>query len=114
MCYLELVISFFLSLSDVQQYPSAVFPPCFSPLIFPWIALVFPFRIKHKASGIAVTSHMRKLQRLHCGLAAAGCGAVYTVHLTIYLLCGCLCCVIPGFIIHGGGLQLPSQASTGC
>lgn len=104
---------FFLSLSDVYQYPSSVFPPCFSPLI-PWIGLVFPFTIIHKTRGIAVTSHMRKLRRLHCGLAAAGCGAVYTEHLTIYLLCGCLCCVIPGFIIRGGGLWRSSQTSRGC
>lgn len=102
--------SFFLSLSHFLQCPSSVLPPSFSALIFFWIAFDFPFRVEPTTRGIAVMAHTRKLQRWRCGLAAASCRAVYTEHLTMYLLGGCLCFVIPRFIIA----QSSSQSCWGC
>lgn len=94
--FLELDTSSFLSLTSTSTHPQSSLS--FSPLIFPWIGVVFPFAIKHKARGIAATSLHEEIAAVRCGLAAAGCGAVYTERLTMYLLCGCLCCVIPGFV----------------
>lgn len=92
MGFLELDVSSF-SLSDVHRYPSSSSPPGFSPLILAWVGLGFPFASVLGARLVSVASLMRKLQRLHCGLAAAGCGAVYTEHLTIDICCVGVCVV---------------------
>lgn len=92
-------LSSFLSLSDFLQCPSPVLPPSLSALIFFWIAFDFPFTVEPTTRGIAVMARTRKLQRWRCGLAPASCSAVYTEHLTVYSLGGCLCFVIPRFII---------------
>lgn len=64
-----------------QNWIFSPLPSMSAALIFPWIGFrfsVYNYTEKRKEKrGIAVTSHMRKLQRSHCGLAAASCGAVY-------------------------------------
>lgn len=83
--FLELNI--FCTFLSLWPPPVAILghPSMSAALIFSWVGFDFPFTITPKKKrGIAVRSHMWKLQRCHCGLAAASCGAVYRAPHSIF------------------------------